>query len=53
LKKVSKTTKEQYPYIKYVPVFNLFIDPTVKSFEESPYVFERNVMSVEAFKKYY
>ena len=53
LKKISKSTKEQYPYIKYVPVFNLFIDPTVKSFEESPYVFERNVMSVEAFKKYY
>ena len=53
LKKITKTTKEQYPYIRYVPVFNLFIDPTVKSFEESPYVFERNVMSVEAFKKYY
>jgi len=53
LKKVSKVTKEQYPFIRYVPVFNLFIDPTVKSFEESPYVFERNVMSVEAFKKYY
>ena len=53
LKKVSKTTKEQYPFIKYVPVFNVFIDPTVKSFEESPYVFERNVMSVESFKKYY
>ena len=53
LKKISKITKEQYPYIRYVPVFNLFIDPTVKSFEESPYVFERNVMSVEAFKKYY
>lgn len=53
LKKVVKSTKEQYPYIKYVPVFNLFIDPTVKTFEESPYVFERNVMSVEAFKKYY
>ena len=53
LKKVTKITKEQYPYIRYVPVFNLFIDPTVKSFEESPYVFERNVMSVEAFKKYY
>ena len=53
LKKVSKVTKEQYPFIRYVPVFNLFIDPTVKSFEESPYVFERNVMSVEAFNKYY
>lgn len=53
LKKVSKTTKEQYPFIKYVPVFNVFIDPTVKSFEESPYVFERNVMSIESFKKYY
>lgn len=53
LKKVTKTTKEQYPFIRYVPVFNLFIDPTVKSFEESPYVFERNVMSVEAFNKYY
>lgn len=53
LKKVTKVTKEQYPYIKYVPVFNLFIDPTVKTFEESPYVFERNVMTVEAFKKYY
>ena len=53
LKKISKSTKEQYPFIKYVPVFNVFIDPTVKSFEESPYVFERNVMSIEAFKKYY
>ena len=53
LKKISKSTKEQYPFIRYVPVFNLFIDPTVKSFEESPYVFERNVMSVEAFNKYY
>ena len=51
LKKVSKVTKEQYPFIRYVPIFNLFIDPTVKSFEESPYVFERNVMSVEAFNK--
>jgi len=53
LKKVSKVTKEQYPFIRYVPIFNLFIDPTVKSFEESPYVFERNVMSVESFNKYY
>ena len=53
LKKISKSTKEQYPFIKYVPIFNLFIDPTVRSFEESPYVFERNVMSVEAFNKYY
>ena len=53
LKNIKKVTKEQYPFIKYVPVFNIFIDPTVKSFEESPYVFERNVMSVEAFKKYY
>lgn len=53
LKKVSKITKEQYPFIRYVPIFNLFIDPTVKSFEESPYVFERNVMSVESFNKYY
>ena len=53
LKKISKSTKEQYPFIRYVPIFNLFIDPTVKSFEESPYVFERNVMSVEAFNKYY
>ena len=53
LKKVTKVTKEQYPFIRYVPIFNVFIDPTVKSFEESPYVFERNVMSVEAFNKYY
>lgn len=53
LKNIKKVTKEQFPFIKYVPLFNIFIDPTVKSFEESPYVFERNVMSVEAFKKYY
>ena len=53
LKKITKVTKEQYPFVRYVPIFNIFIDPTVKSFEESPYVFERNVMSVEAFNKYY
>lgn len=53
LKKVTKVTKEQYPFVRYVPIFNIFIDPTVKSFEESPYVFERNIMTVEAFKKYY
>lgn len=53
VRKVSKVTKEQYPFIKYVPLFNIFIDPTVKSFDESPYVIERNVLSVEAFKKYY
>ena len=53
LKKITKVTKEQYPFVRYIPIFNVFIDPTVKSFEESPYVIERNVMSVEAFKKYY
>jgi hypothetical protein len=34
-------------------LFNIFIDPTVRSFDESPYVIERNVMSVNAFNKYY
>ena len=53
LKTITKTTKEQYPFIRYIPIFNLFIDPTVRSFEESPYVFERNVMSVELFNRYY
>ncbi len=53
LKTVTKTTKEQYPFIRYIPIFNLFIDPTVRSFDESPYVFERNVMSVELFNRYY
>lgn len=53
LKKFNKSTKEQYPFIKYVPLFNIFIDPTVRSFDESPYVIERNVMSVNAFNKYY
>ena len=51
LKTVTKTTKEQYPFIRYIPIFNLFIDPTVRSFDESPYVFERNVMSVELFNR--
>ena len=53
LKTITKVTKEQYPFIRYIPIFNLFIDPTVRSFDESPYVFERNVMSVELFNRYY
>lgn len=52
-KQISKVTKEQYPFIRYVPLFNVFIDPTVRTFEESPYVIERNVISIELFKKYY
>ena len=52
-KKITKESKEQYPYIKYVPIFNVFYDPTAKSFDEAPYVIERNILSVSTFKKYY
>lgn len=52
-KKINKVTKEQYPYIKYIPIFNVFYDPTAKSFDEAPYVIERNIISVSMFKKYY
>jgi len=52
-KKITKVIKEQYPYVKYVPVFNIFIDPTSKSFKDSPYVFERNIISTSMFSDYY
>lgn len=45
--------KEQYPYIKYVSIFNLFHDPAVENFSESPRVVERKVISEESVRKYY
>lgn len=45
--------KEQYPYIKYASIFNIFHDPTVERFEDSPYVIERKILSVDNVRKYY
>jgi len=47
------TIKEQYPYCKYASIFNIFHDPTVEKFEDSPYVIERKIMNKDSVKKYY
>lgn len=45
--------KEQYPYVKYASIFNIFHDPTVERFEDSPYVIERKILNKDNVKKYY
>ncbi len=52
-KDVKHTIKEQFPYIKYASIFNIFHDPTVERFEDSPYVIERKVLNKDSVKKYY
>lgn len=49
----TEVIKEQYPYIKYISVFNIFHDPGVESFSESPWVIERKIISKESVRKYY
>ena len=53
MKTVTQVIKEQYPYIKYASVFNVFHDPTVENFEDSPYIIERKIVSIDNVKKYY
>ena len=47
------TIKEQFPYIKYASIFNVFHDPTVEKFEDSPYVIERKILNKDSVRKYY
>ena len=49
----TSTIKEQFPYIKYVSIFNIFHDPAVEHFSESPWVIERKIVSKENIRKYY
>jgi hypothetical protein len=52
-KTVNQKIKEQYPYIKYCSLFNIFHDPTVESASDSPYFLERKILSSDHIKKYY
>lgn len=52
-KNQEQVIKEQYPYIKYASVFNIFHDPSVEYFEDSPWNIERKIVSVENVRKYY
>ena len=53
MKWVEASSKEQYPFIKYVPAFNIFHDPSVDFMEDSLYVFERKIMhSKDIIKNY-
>lgn len=36
--------KEEFPFVKYVSQFDMFFDPSARSFEESPYHLERKLM---------
>lgn len=49
----SVEMKEQYPYLKYSSIFNIFHDPTVESPEDSPYFLERKIMDRRSVKKFY
>lgn len=53
LKIKENVIKEQYPFIKYASIFNVFHDPTVENFEDSPYVIERKILTKDSVKKYY
>ena len=52
-KNKEQIIKEQYPYIKYASIFNIFHDPSVEYFEDSPWVIERKIVSLENVRKYY
>lgn len=52
-KNKEQIIKEQYPYIKYASIFNIFHDPSVEYFEDSPRVIERKIVSLENVRKYY
>lgn len=49
----TEVIKEQYPYIKYASIFNIFHDPTVEYFKDSPWVIERKILSLDSVRKYY
>lgn len=49
----EQVIKEQYPFIKYASIFNIFHDPSVEYFEDSPWVIERKIVSLENVRKYY
>lgn len=53
MKDAYHTIKEQFPYVKYASIFNVFHDPTVERFEDSPYVIERKIMNKDNVRKYY
>jgi hypothetical protein len=44
LKKMQASYIDERPYIKYVSQFDMFYDPSAKSFRESPYKIERKIM---------
>lgn len=52
-KTLTKTIKEQFPYVKYSSVFNIFHDPTVENASDSPYILERKIIDANTIKKYY
>jgi len=43
-KQKSFKDKEEFPFIKYVSQFDMFFDPSARSFDESPYHIERKIM---------
>ena len=51
--KINQEIQEQYPYIKYVSVFDIFIDPTSSGLEDSLYVIQRKVMHRKDIVKMY
>jgi len=53
LKTVKKTIKEQFPYVSYVWIFNLFFDPSVENMEDSHFVCVRRLLNKNQFIKKY
>ena len=52
-KKTIKLKGEQFPFIEYVPAFNLYYDTSAKSIYDSHYIIERKVLHKKDILKRY
>ena len=43
--------KEQYPYVGYVSIFNIFYSPLVKRLSDAPRIYQRSIFTEEQIKK--